>query len=70
MIEFIIIIYAVCLHRKITVEHGTQPEIPTDETIQIPWNLPEFTVTVNDNSHQDEDYLELSEECFLAMEEQ
>ena len=66
VIEGILIGYAICLFKKTKVKAETPPEIPIDETIPIPRNMPDFTVTLNN----EEPSLELSDEYFLAMEEE
>ena len=68
IIECILIAYAICLTRKPQVELKTPQESPDDQTIQIPRNMPNFTVTVKNDNNEEEFSLELSEGYFLAME--
>ena len=68
IIEGILLCYAICLVKKTKVKAETPPEIPIDETIQIPRNLPDFTVTVNDDYNQEEPSLTVSEEYFEQLE--
>ena len=74
IIEDILIGYAICLTRKAKVRQKTPEESPDDQTITIPRNLPNFTITVKDDDPFAEDFnsegsLEVSDDYFLGMEE-
>ena len=65
VIEAILIGYILCTNNKKPPEKPQETH-EEDQTIQIPRNIPDFTVTLNN----EEPSLELSDEYFLAMEEE